>query len=352
MSEQRLARHSDAIIIGAGPCGLFAAFQLGVQGLTAQFVDALDRIGGQCIELYPDKPIYDIPACPAIGAAELIERLALQAACFSPTYNLGQQATSLEQTSDGEWLVATDKGLLLQAPVVVIAAGGGSFTPKTPPNLGRLAEFEGGAVRYAVPSLQAHSDERIVIAGGGDSAVDWAIALADVASEVVLVHQREELRAQKHSASRLQALVEEGRVRRLTGRVVDLHGSAPILEAVTVHGKDGRSVVSADRLLVFFGFIMREGPLANFGFDLSGGLIPVDTARFETSLPGVFAIGDIATYPGKLKLILSGFHEAALMAAAAARRCRPGESPSTEYSTSSPLFRERSAQSELGGRSP
>lgn len=351
MSERHSARHSDAIIIGAGPCGLFAAFQLGVHGLRSQIVDVLDRVGGQCIELYPDKPIYDIPACPAIGAAELVERLTIQAGCFSPAYHMGQQATSLEQTSDGEWMVTTDGGLVLQAPVVVIAAGGGTFTPKTPPNLGRLAEFEGGAVRYAVPNLAAHAGERIVIAGGGDSAVDWAIALSAVATEVVLVHQREELRAQRHSASRLQALVEEGRVRRLTGRVVDLHGIAPRLEAVTVHGKDGRTVVPADRLLVFFGFIMREGPLASFGFELSEGLIPVDTERFETSLPGVFAIGDIATYPGKLKLILSGFHEAALMAAAAARRCRPGESPSTEYSTSSPLFREQT-QSELGGRSP
>ncbi|WP_422033487.1 NAD(P)/FAD-dependent oxidoreductase [Reyranella sp.] len=351
MSDERLARHSDAIIIGAGPCGLFAAFQLGVHGLTSQLVDALDRVGGQCIELYPDKPIYDIPACPAIGAAELVERLTMQAACFSPVYHMGQQVASLERTAQGEWLVTTDKGLVLQASVVVIATGGGSFTPKTPPNLGRLAEFEGGAVRYAVPDVQAHAGERIVIAGGGDSAVDWAMALCPVASEIVLVHQREELRAQKHSTARLQTLVEEGRVRRLTGRVIDLHGTAPSLEAVTVHGREGRVVVPADRLLVFFGFVMREGALARFGLDLCDGLVPVDTERFETSLPGVFAIGDIATYPGKLKLILSGFHEAALMAAAAARRCRPGESPSTEYSTSSPLFRERT-QSELGGRSP
>jgi thioredoxin reductase (NADPH) len=352
MCEEHLVRHSDAIIIGAGPCGLFAAFQLGVHGLTAQFIDVLDRVGGQCIELYPDKPIYDIPAFPSVGAAELVERLAAQAACFSPTYHLGQQANALEQTSDGDWRVTTDKGLVLQAPIVVIASGGGSFMPRTPPNLRRLAEFEGTAVRYAVPNLQTHAGERLVIAGGGDSAVDWAIALSSVASEVVLVHQREELRAQKHSASRLQALVEAGRVRRLTGRVVDLHGTAPALEGVTVHGREGRQLVAADRLLVFFGFIMREGPLARFGLELSDGLVRVDTERFETSLPGVFAIGDIATYPGKLKLILSGFHEAALMAAAAARRCRPGESLSTEYSTSSPLFHGLATQSELGGRSP
>jgi thioredoxin reductase (NADPH) len=272
---------TDAVIVGAGPCGLFAAFQLGMHGLSAQFVDTLDRPGGQCIELYPDKPIYDIPALPAVKAGELVERLMTQAAPFKPAFHMGQQAISLGRLSDGRWSVATDGGLDLQAPVVVLATGGGGFTPRTPPNLARLEAYEGAGVRYAVRRLEDHASERVVIAGGGDSAVDWAIALAAVAAEVVLVHQREEFRAQPHSVACLQRLIAEGRVRRLTGRVVGLHGEAPGLEAVTVKARDGETRVLTDRLLVFFGFVMRGGPLESLGLDLVDGLVPVDTGRFE-----------------------------------------------------------------------
>ncbi len=332
--------NTDAVIVGAGPCGLFAAFQLGIHGLQAHVVDALDRVGGQCIELYPDKPIYDIPALPSVQAGELIGRLAAQAAPFAPRFHMGARVVALEPQPDGRWQVAVDSGAVFSTSVVVLATGGGSFTPRTPPNLSGLRAFEGTGVRYAVPRVDDHRGEQVVIAGGGDSAVDWAVELSSVAAGVVLVHQRDELRAQPHNAARLQALVDAGKIRRLTGRVVGLHGDAPRLEAVSVKGREEEARLATDRLLVFFGFVMQESPIAGIGLDLVDGLVPVSTETFESGLPGLFAVGDAATYPGKLKLILSGFHEAALMAAAAARRCRPGLQLPFEYSTSSVRFRD------------
>jgi thioredoxin reductase (NADPH) len=330
-----MPQKTDAIIIGAGPCGLFAIFQLGINGLKAQVIDALDRPGGQCTELYPAKPIYDIPGFPQIDGQDLTDRLIKQAEPFEPVYHLGQVATELSRTESGNWQVSTSLGTVLEAPVVIVASGGGSFTPKRPPSVDNLEHYEGSGVQYAVREPANFSGRRVVIAGGGDSAVDWALALEPITAELTLLHQREELRAQPHSAENLAALVAQGRIVRKTGRVTRLEGNAPSLDSIVIGGRGGEEVIAADHLLVFFGLTMKPGPIESFGFDLLDGLIPVDTERFETSLPGVFAVGDINYYPGKLKLILSGFHEAALMAKAAVRICRPDEAVRLEYTTSS-----------------
>lgn len=326
---------TDAIVIGAGPCGLFSIFQLGINGLKAHVIDALDRAGGQCTELYPAKPIFDVPGFPQIDGQELSDRLMKQASPFDPVFHLQQVASELKRSDDGMWRVTTSAGVMIEAPVVVIASGGGSFTPKRPPNVDGLESYEGVSVHYSVRRPELFAGRRIVIAGGGDSAVDWALALEQIASRVTLLHQREELRAQPHSAGRLARLVEEGRIHRRTGRLARLQGTSPVLEGVVFGGSAGEQLESADHLLVFFGLTMKPGPIGEFGIDLQDGLIPVDTEKFESSLPGVFAVGDINVYPGKLKLILSGFHEAALMAKAAVRICRPDEAVRFEYTTSS-----------------
>jgi thioredoxin reductase (NADPH) len=326
---------TDAIIIGAGPCGLFSIFQLGINGLKTHVIDALDRAGGQCTELYPAKPIFDIPGFPQIDGQELTDRLMRQASPFEPVFHLQQVASELQRSADGIWRVTTSAGVMIEAPVVVVASGGGSFTPKRPPNVEHLGHYEGVSLHYSVRRPELFLGRRIVIAGGGDSAVDWALALEPIASRVTLLHQREELRAQPHSAMKLIELVEQGRVHRRTGRLAGLQGAAPHLERIIFAANDGEQHESADHLLVFFGLTMKPGPIGEFGIELQNGLIPVDTEKFESALPGVFAVGDINTYPGKLKLILSGFHEAALMAKAAARICRPDEAVRFEYTTSS-----------------
>lgn len=330
-----MAHKTDAILIGGGPCGLFAIFQLGINGLKVHVIDALDRAGGQCTELYPAKPIYDIPGFPHIDGQELTDRLLQQAAPFDPIFHFQQVASNLERSEEDTWRVTTSMGTVIEAPVVVVAAGGGSFIPKRPPNVEGLEHFEGSSLHYAVRRPETFAEKRIVIAGGGDSAVDWAIALEPIASKVTLLHQREELRAQPHSANRLNKLVEQGRIQRRTGRLSHLEGDAPQLTHVVFGGASGRHSEPADHLLVFFGLTMKPGPIEKFGAEMQDGLISVDTEKFESSLPGVFAIGDINTYPGKLKLILSGFHEAALMAKAAVRICKPNEEHRFEYTTSS-----------------
>jgi thioredoxin reductase (NADPH) len=326
---------TDAIVIGAGPCGLFSIFQLGINGLKAHVIDALDRAGGQCTELYPAKPIFDIPGFPQIDGQELTDRLMRQTSPFEPVFHLQQVASELRRSADGTWHVTTSAGVKIEAPVVVVASGGGSFTPKRPPNVEHLSHYEGISLHYSVQRPEIFLGQRIVIAGGGDSAVDWALALEPIASRVTLLHQREELRAQPHSAMKLTKLVEERRVHRRTGRLSGLQGTAPHLERVIFAAPDGEQHEGADHLLVFFGLTMKPGPIVDFGIELQDGLVPVDTEKFESALPGVFAVGDINTYPGKLKLILSGFHEAALMAKAAVRICRPDEAVRFEYTTSS-----------------
>lgn len=332
---------TDIVIIGAGPVGLFAVFEAGLLGLQCHLVDNLDKVGGQCAELYPDKPIYDIPAVPVCTGQELIDRLMEQIRPFSPTFHLGQQAEKLSRTEAGRWRLETSAGTVFEAPVVVIAAGAGSFVPRRLPLPG-AEELEGRSLFYAVRRREDFRDRRLLIAGGGDSALDWLLNLEPIAREVAIVHRRDEFRAAPDSVARMRALVEQGRVTLLIGQIVGLEGQDGELEAVRIRLKDGGEVRHpCDRLLAFYGLKMELGPIAEWGLNLERNLIRVDTEAFETSVPSIFAIGDICTYPGKLKLILSGFHEGALMARKAFEYCRPDEKFVFRYTTSSTELHKR-----------
>ncbi|MBL8552518.1 MAG: NAD(P)/FAD-dependent oxidoreductase [Hyphomonadaceae bacterium] len=326
---------TDVAIVGAGPVGLFAVFELGLLDLKSHLIDVLDRPGGQCAELYPEKPIYDIPGLPIVTGQGLTDRLLEQIKPFHPTFHLQQMAEKLERLPDGRFKLTTDQGTEITAHVLVIAAGGGSFVPRKP-KLEGLDAFEGTSVFYSVRKMEAFRDKRIVIAGGGDSALDWTLALQPVAKEVTLVHRRDDFRAAPHSVAQMRKLVAEGKVRLEIADLKGLSGDAPNLRAVNLESKaKGAYELECDNVLAFYGLTMKLGPVAEFGLNLHENLIPVDTEKFQTSEPGIFAIGDINTYPGKLKLILSGFHEGALMAQAAFRIARPGERLVFLYTTSS-----------------
>jgi len=333
------AIETDVAIIGAGPIGLFAVFELGLLDLKAHLVDILDRAGGQCTELYPEKPIYDIPGLPFVTGQELTDRLMEQIKPFGAAFHFGEMAASLVRLSDNRWKLTTDAGTEIVAPVVVVAAGGGSFVPKRPPIPG-IEAFEnlgdGVGVHYAVRKMESFRGKDILIAGGGDSALDWTLNLAPIAKSLTLVHHRDGFRAAQHSVNRMRELVDKGSVKFHVASVKALHGGGGTLEAVTLAGADKKEwQLPVDTLLPFFGLTIKLGPIAEFGLNLHENLIPVDTARFESATPGIFAIGDINAYPGKLKLILSGFHEAALMAQAAFHTCRPNEKLRFQYTTSS-----------------
>jgi thioredoxin reductase (NADPH) len=320
---------SDIIIIGAGPVGLFAVFELGLLGLTTQLVDILDKPGGQCSELYPEKPIYDIPAYPIITGQTLTDNLMAQIKPFSPVFHLGQMVEKLERDGD-MWMLTTNEGTHLRAPVVVIAAGGGSFVPKKPPIAG-IEAYEGTSVFYAVRKMDEFQGREIIIAGGGDSALDWCLNLQPVAKKITLIHRRDDWRAAPDSVRKMRELVEDKKMDLHIAGIAGLEGEQGQITAVMTD--KGR--VACDRLLAFYGLTMKLGPVANFGLNLHENLIHVDTEKFETSEKGVFAIGDICYYPGKLKLILSGFHEGALMAQQAFRICRPDQKLRFQYTTSS-----------------
>jgi thioredoxin reductase (NADPH) len=334
-SPPQAPTETDVIIIGAGPIGLFAVFELGLLDLKAHLVDILDRTGGQCTELYPEKPIYDIPGLPIVTGQELTDRLKEQIKPFGAQFHLSQMASGLTKLDDGRWKLTTDAGTELVAPVIVIAAGGGSFVPKRPPVPG-IEEYENKSVHYAVRKMDAFRGKNILIAGGGDSALDWTLNLAPIANSLTLVHHRDGFRAAQHSVNQMRALVDEGKVKFHVASVKALHGAGGTLEQVTLAGADKKEFqIDADAFLPFFGLTIKLGPIAEFGLNLNENLIPVDTAKFESSTPGIFAIGDINSYPGKLKLILSGFHEAALMAQAAFHICKPNEKLRFQYTTSS-----------------
>jgi len=324
----------DVVIIGAGPVGLFAVFELGLLDLSAALIDILDKPGGQCAELYPEKPIYDIPAYPVITGQGLVEKLMEQIAPFKPSYHLARMVETLERLPDQRFRLATDGGDVFVAKVVVIAAGGGSFQPKRPPVPG-IEAYEGGSVFYSVRRTEEFRDQDLVIVGGGDSALDWTLNLQPIARSLTLVHRRDEFRAAPDSVNKMRALLDAGAIRFAMGQVTGLKGAGNQLSAATIKGKDGEADIPCTRMLPFFGLTMKLGPVANWGLNLEENLIPVDTARFETSEPGIFAIGDINTYPGKLKLILCGFHEAALMAQAAVHICAPERKVVFQYTTSS-----------------
>lgn len=334
---------TDAVIIGAGPCGLFAVFEMGLLDMKCHLVDILDRPGGQCAELYPEKPIYDIPGYPEITGQELTDRLMEQIEPFDPTFHFHQMAESLKKLENGKWRLTTDTGTVFDAICIIIAAGGGSFVPKKPPIPG-IEEYEGTSVFYAVRKIEQFRGKNLVIVGGGDSALDWTLNLQPVAQSLTLVHRRDEFRAAPDSVGKMRELVQAGSMTFETGQIKSLTGANGQLEAVEIAGADKTvKTIPCDCLLPFFGLTMKLGPIAQFGLNLEQNLIPVDTEKFETSTPGIFAVGDINTYPGKLKLILSGFHEAALMSRQAFRYCRPDAKLKFEYTTSS-----SSLQTKLG----
>ena len=326
---------TDAIIVGAGPCGLFCVFELGLLDMKCHLVDILDRPGGQCAELYPEKPIYDIPAWPEITGQGLTDRLMEQIAPFNPQFHFSQMAEKVEKTDDGKWRLTTDMGTVLEAPCVIIAAGGGSFVPKKPPIQG-IDAYEGTSVFYSLRKIDSFRDKNLVIVGGGDSALDWTMALEPIAKRVTLIHRRDQFRAHVDSVNKMQALRDAGRIDFQIGQVKELRGEDGQLSSIGVLDGDKNMVdIACDALLPFFGLTMKLGPIAEFGLHLHENLIPVDTEKFETSTPGIFAVGDINTYPGKLKLILSGFHEAALMSRQAFKYCHPDAKLKFEYTTSS-----------------
>lgn len=341
MNEITETIETDAIIIGAGPCGLFTVFEFGLLDMECHLVDILDRPGGQCAELYPEKPIYDIPAYPVISGQELTDRLMEQIAPFDPVFHFQQMAEGLEKTEDGQWLLTTDIGTKLKAPCIVIAAGGGSFVPKKPPIPG-IEDYEGTSVFYAVRQMEQFRGKDIVIVGGGDSALDWTLSLEPLAKSLTLVHRRDNFRAHLDNVNKMKALVDQGKINFEIGQVSKLKGSDGQLEGITIKNKEtGEKDISCDTLLPFFGLTMKLGPIAEFGLNLDQNLIPVDTEKFETSTPGIFAVGDINTYPGKLKLILSGFHESALAARQAFRYVHPDAKLKFEYTTSSSSLQEK-----------
>jgi thioredoxin reductase (NADPH) len=326
---------TDVLIIGAGPVGLFAVFELGLLDIKTHLVDILDKVGGQCAELYPEKPIYDIPGIPFITGIGLTDALLQQIKPFNPIFHLGEMVTTLEKIGDPLFRLRTDAGKTFEAKCVVIAAGGGSFQPKRPPING-IEPYEAKSVFYAVREMENFRDKRLLIVGGGDSALDWTLNLQPIAKRLTLVHRRDDFRGAPDSVNKMRELVAAGQMDLKIGQVVDLEGDAGQLAAVSIKDKAGAaSRVEVDAMLPFFGLTMKLGPVADWGIDLKDNLIPVDTAAFETNIPGLFAIGDINTYPGKLKLILCGFHEVALMAQKASRYVHPDKKLVFQYTTSS-----------------
>jgi thioredoxin reductase (NADPH) len=332
MSE---AIKTDVLIIGAGPVGLFAVFELGLLDIKAHLVDILDKVGGQCAELYPEKPIYDIPGIPIITGNGLSEALMEQIKPFNPTFHLGEMVTTIENVGDPLFRVSTSAGKTFECKAIAIAAGGGSFQPKRPPILG-IEPYEDKSVFYAVRKMDAFRGKDIMIVGGGDSALDWTLNLQPIAKRLTLVHRRDDFRGAPDSVNKMRALVASGAMDLKIGQVTELEGADGQLTAASIKDKDGAIVrVACDAMLPFFGLTMKLGPVSDWGLEMHDELIKVDVSTFETNRPGIFAIGDINTYPGKLKLILSGFHEGALMAQRVHHYVHPEKRLVFQYTTSS-----------------
>ncbi|MGB9329132.1 MAG: NAD(P)/FAD-dependent oxidoreductase [Steroidobacteraceae bacterium] len=332
---------AEAVIIGAGPCGLFQVFELGLLGIGAHVVDSLAHPGGQCAELYPDKPIYDIPALPVCGAQELVDRLLQQIKPFKPQFHLAQEVVEFARLDSGRFLVRTAAGVSFDAGTVVIAAGLGSFQPR---RLGieGIEGFEGGAIQYRVKNAADLAGKRLVIFGGGDSALDWTLELLPRAASVDLVHRRSEFRAAPASVAKMREQVAAGRMQCYEGLPHSLIVSDGALRGVNIKDSAGAvQALAAEQLLVFFGLHPKLGPIAEWGLALEKRALKVDPEKFQTSLPGVFAVGDINTYPGKKKLILSGFHEAALAAFAIQHHLYPQKKQFLQYTTTSPVMHQR-----------
>jgi len=327
---------TDVAIIGAGPTGLFAVFECGMMRLKCHVIDPLEMVGGQCSALYPEKPIYDIPAYPKIGAQELIDNLMTQIKPFDAQFHLGQQVMKLERTEGDRWMLKTDAGTTIVAKAVIIAAGVGAFGPNRPP-LDGLEQFEGKSIFYYVKSREDFRGKRVLIAGGGDSAVDWALSLSEVAASVGVVHRRPKFRCAPESEAQLNQLAKDGKIELLIPyQLESLKGHGNQLESVVLKSLDGEiKEYDCDILLPFYGLAMNLGPILDWGLDFHHNHIDVTPENCATNLPGIFAIGDIAAYPGKLKLILTGFAEGALAAHAARKIVHPNEVLHFEYSTTS-----------------
>jgi thioredoxin reductase (NADPH) len=325
---------SDILIIGAGPTGLFAVFEAGLLKMKCHLIDALPQVGGQCSELYPKKPIYDIPAYPEILAGDLTEKLMEQCKQFEPGFTLGERAETIEKQADGAFIVTTNKGTKHKAPVVAIAGGLGSFEPRKP-QLDNIAFYEDKGVAYIIKDPEVYRDKKVVISGGGDSALDWSIFLSEVASEVTLIHRRNEFRGALDSVDKVQQLKDNGKINIITPAEVTALIGKNQLEAIEVTKSGEQPVrIETDCFMPLFGLSPKLGPIADWGLEIEKNAIKVNNALdYQTNIPGVFAIGDVNTYPGKLKLILCGFHEATLMCQAAYQIINPGKRYVLKYTT-------------------
>lgn len=336
-----MAIKTDALIIGAGPCGLFQVFELGLLDISAHIVDSLEQPGGQCSELYPDKPIYDIPAFPTVGAQELIDRLQQQIQPFNPQFHLGQQVSELQQTDDGRFHVVTSKGTEFDAGTIIIAAGLGAFVPRLLKAPG-AAEFLNTSIHTKVIKPADFAGKHLAILGGGDSALDWALELHDAAASIKLIHRRPDYRAQPASVNKMKVLTENGRMSEYEGNITQVLSETDQLAGLELINRKGeRSQIECEQVLVFWGLSPNLGPIAEWGLEIEKRAIQVDTEKFQTNIPGIFAIGDINTYPGKKKLILSGFHEAALAAFGIQQHLHPEKKVRLQYTTTSPIMHQR-----------
>lgn len=329
---------TDVVIVGAGPAGMFAVFELGLLDIRAHLVDILPKPGGQCAELYPEKPIYDIPGFPKISGQELVDALMQQIEPFHPAFHFGEMVEALEVLGDATapaFRLRTSGGQSFECKAVIVAAGGGSFQPKKPPVAG-IEAYEEKSVFYAVRRIEDFRGKHVMIVGGGDSALDWTLNLQPVAKRLTLVHRRDEFRGAPHSVKAMRELVAAGRMDLRIGQISGLTGEAGELACVTIKDMKGEShEIPCQRLVPFFGLTMKLGPVADWGLNLHENLVPVDSGTFETNVPGIFAIGDINHYPGKLKLILCGFHEGALAAQKVYHYVYPGKRLTFQYTTSS-----------------
>lgn len=324
---------TDIIIVGAGPVGLFTVFEAGLLKMRCHLVDALPQAGGQLTEIYPKKPIYDIPGYPSILAGELVDNLLEQIAPFKPGFTLGERAEAIDKLENGHFHLTTNRGTKIQAPVIAIAGGLGSFEPRKPP-LENLTSFEDKGVDYIIRDPEKYRDKRVVVAGGGDSALDWTIFLADVAKEVMLIHRRKQFRGAPDSVEKIMELAQTGKIALYTdSQAIALQGNGVLTDIVIKHKEKGEFKQPADHFIPLFGLSPKLGPLANWGLEIEKNAIVVDTFDYSTNVPGIYAVGDINTYPGKLKLILCGFHEATLMCQSAFKRVFPDRKISFKYTT-------------------
>lgn len=325
---------TDILIIGAGPTGLFTVFEAGLLKLKCHLIDALPQPGGQCSEIYPKKPIYDIPAYPEILAGDLTNKLLEQISSFQPGFTLGERAETIEKLEDDTFIVTTNKGTKHHAPIVAIAGGLGSFEPRKPP-IPNIAHFEDAGVEYIIRDPEVYRDKKVVIAGGGDSALDWAIFLTDIASEVSLVHRRNEFRGALDSVDKVQELKDAGKITMITpAEVTGILGDEKVTGVSIVKNGEEKIKLEVDHFIPLFGLSPKLGPIANWGLDIEKNAIKVNNALdYQTNIPGIYAIGDVNTYPGKLKLILCGFHEATLMCQSAYKRIHPNKKYVMKYTT-------------------